>query len=81
MNGYVVVTQKDAQHVLWNFASGGYEPGSFTKGLMRALQSADPENRERVRLGFPSLVRAMEMAQHESDGIETLKAIANGVAK
>lgn len=35
--------------------------GSFVRALIRAIQVADPRNRERLRLAFPQVVAALEM--------------------
>jgi hypothetical protein len=75
------IDQATAQHVLWHFGSGGYEPGSFTKHLMLAITTADPANQTRLSLGFPGYVAAVQLAQNSETGIVTLTAIAKGTAR
>lgn len=66
------------RHVLWFFGDAiyGIEPGMFRQRLMLAVSGADQENREQLRKAFPELVGAMNLAQHQSEGIDQLRAIA-----
>lgn len=75
------IDQPTAQHVLWHFGHGGYEPGSFTKHLMLAITTADPGNQTRLSLGFPGYVAAMQLAQTSETGIATLQTIAKGTTR
>lgn len=63
----------DAERVLWVWSNEdlpkgdpreGTEPGSFYKGLILAAFRADPDNRGRLRLGFASLIAAVELTQY-----------------
>ncbi|GAA3510327.1 hypothetical protein GCM10022234_00730 [Aeromicrobium panaciterrae] len=64
----------DAERVLWVWSNEtlgahdptireGTEPGDFYKGLILAAFRADPNNRDRLRLGFASLIAAVEATQ------------------
>jgi hypothetical protein len=54
------VTTEIVHHVLWFYGEPeGWEPGSFTKNLMRAIGPADPYNTAKLRLVFPAYVAAM----------------------
>lgn len=72
-----VITPQLAQHVLWHFSQGGYEPGTFTSLLLQTIGHADTENRERLRVSFPNHVRAFEMGANETYGIDRLRKIAS----
>ena len=75
------IDTQTAQHVLWHFGQGGYEPGSFTKHLLLAIGTADPANQTRLSLGFPGYVAAMQLAQTSDTGIATLQTIAAGTPR
>ena len=47
-------------HVACFYGRGGYDAGSFVTSLLEAIEHADAENRERLRLVFPAYVAAME---------------------
>ena len=60
-------------HVLYFYdAPGGYEPGSFTQHLMIAYSQADPQNKAKLRLGFPEIAWAMDMVSQVPDGIKVI---------
>jgi hypothetical protein len=66
-----------AAHVLWSYdAMGGYEPGSFTRDLIKLIGRADPFNRAKLALGFAAYVAACEEIETPGGGVETLQAIA-----
>lgn len=44
--------------------------GSFVTGLFNLMGSADPQNFERLRVAFPSLVRIYELWRDEDETIE-----------
>lgn len=68
-----------AAQVLWWFDhSRGYRPGSFMENLIRAIASADPQNRARLALGFPEYVEAMNVAQNMPGGLDRLHDIVVG---
>lgn len=55
-----------ARHLLW--AEGypnGWEPGSFSKNLIRAFQTADQVNRARLWIAFPEYRTPMLILQNE----------------
>lgn len=52
---------------------GGWKPGGFTGLMLRAYQKADPGNKARIRLGFPDLADAMDLAMNDLSGIEQLQ--------
>jgi hypothetical protein len=63
-----------ARHVLWHYgADGGYQPGSFTQKLMAAIDAADVVHRARLRVVYPELVDAMNLAARHEDGIRRLQ--------
>lgn len=71
------ISKEVAANVLFYFSQGGYEAGSFQTKLMSAIAGADMTNRARLALGFPELVAAVTVAQHEPNGIARLQQIAN----
>lgn len=74
----VAVTPEDAQHVLWRYGHpAGRQPGSFTEHLIEAAAVADPENLERLRREFPSLVGAV-WATRVVGGVDFLAQVAEG---
>lgn len=71
------IQPEEARNVLHYFGHPqGWEAGSFTKKLLSAMANADMGNRHRLALGFPGLVGAMNLAQHELGGIDELLKIA-----
>lgn len=73
------ITPEEARNVLHYFGHPqGWEAGSFTKALLAAIAKADLGNRALVSLGFPGLVSAMNLAQHQTSGIDKLLKIAEG---
>lgn len=59
---------------------GGSE-GSFTGDLLRLVEGADPENRERLRTAFPVQVRAWELWQEsfEPTGVQIMSLLAKNL--
>lgn len=73
------ITADAAAHVLWHYRQdGGYEPGSFVRKLIEAITAADPINRQRLTLGFPAYVAAVQVAETNPAGFVALEAIAEG---
>lgn len=67
-----------AAHILnWFEPSEGRTPGSFTTNLLRAISSADLDNRARLALGFPRHVQMFMLAQETLDGLEYLRALCS----
>lgn len=59
-------------------ADGGYEPGGFTSTLLTAYSKADPQNRYRIRMGFPVHADMMDACMNTEHGIADLqKAVAS----
>ena len=54
-------------HVMYVVSGGekGYRPGSFYETLIEAMLRADRHNLERLRLGFPEYVEAVEAFRRE----------------
>jgi hypothetical protein len=74
-----VITPDAAAHVLWHYKSGGgYEPGSFVRKLIEAIAAADVVNRQRLALGFPAYVAAVNLADRSTNGLVALEAISEG---
>lgn len=70
MSALTAQEKKAARHLLYMYnLPGGYRPGSFTTHLIIALQSADPQNKERVLRAFPEYRTPLAMlntARHEA---------------
>lgn len=66
-----------AQHVLWYFGAGGYEPGSFIRTLIELIVKADPVNSQLLRSVYPDYVHAVHLGQSRG-GIGELNRIASG---
>jgi hypothetical protein len=61
-----MMNEQVARHCLWFFGySGGYEPGSFTHNLLRALSTADSGNFRRLAQAFPEYAAAWSMSPEE----------------
>jgi len=73
-----VISPEVANHVLWLFDRGGYEPGTFTQHLMRALCAADMANFHRLADAFPDYGAAITAMQYDPDGLAHLQRIAGG---
>lgn len=51
-----------ARHLLYHYGQpGGWEPGSFTKQLIRTLEHADHYNRNRLLGAFPEFKPAVQI--------------------
>ena len=71
------ISAETARHVLWHYgAEGGYQPGNFTQRLMQTVDAADVVHTARLRVMYPELVDAMNLAAHQEDGIAQLQAAA-----
>ena len=67
-----------AAHILnWFEPAEGMVPGSFTTNLLRAISSADLDNRARLALGFPRHVQMFILAQETVGGLDYLRALAS----
>lgn len=66
-----------AAHVLWSEDLGGYPAGSFTTRLLDAWRFADADNAARLAAGWPEYAAAYATLL-DSDGVEKLRAIAEG---
>lgn len=67
-------SEDDIRHVLWHFSfAGGYEPGAFTKNLMKAIAFGDAVNQGILGTVYPGLVTAMITAQRINGGVEALQ--------
>lgn len=71
------ITPEVANHVLFHYGHGGYQAGSFTEQIIKAIDMADPANRDKLALGFPGYVAAVVAIQYDPDGVARLTAIAN----
>lgn len=72
------ISAETANHVLFHYGRGGYQAGSFTEHLIKTIDMADPDNRDRIALGFPDYVAAVVAIQYDRDGIAHLQRIAAG---
>lgn len=61
-------------NVVYLFDGRGTPPGSFFRKLAHAVIGADPGNRNRLALGFPEWVRAVNIAQNVEGGLNMLMA-------
>lgn len=76
----VTITSTVANHVLWMFDRGGYQPGTFAQRLLNAFNIADDDNFARLGAGFPEYAAAVQLAQYGRDGIARLQQIAGSEA-
>jgi hypothetical protein len=72
------ITPQEAAHALWFVGGGGYEPGAFTQHIQHAYSSADPSNKARLLLAFPSIAMAMHIALEMDGGVAKLQLRAEG---
>ena len=72
-----LITQEDANHVLYEFGEGGYSAGNFTTKLLDAALVADQDNLRKLSQGFPGLIAAVELVKFYGGGTELVKAIAD----
>lgn len=70
----VTETQKEVAGWVLHYygVPGYYPPGGFTALILQAYQKADPGNKWRLRLGFPEIAEAMDLVDHDEDGINKL---------
>lgn len=67
-----------ANHVLFHFGQGGYQPGSFTTHLLCAFAASDEENFFRLAAAYPEYGAAVAAIQYDPDGVQQLQQIAAG---
>lgn len=72
------ITPDIAGQVLWHYTGRGRVPGSFAQALLVAIIAADPQNRARLKLGFPGYVAAVQLVLREPNGMDELHRIAAG---
>lgn len=66
-----------ANQVLHHFDhTAGYPGGSFREHLIEAAISADLDNLELLRLGFPAVVGSVYLAKFTPGGLDVLREIA-----
>lgn len=69
-----------AHHTFWFFRGTvdgvGYPPGSFRRSLMDTIAAGDPDDRDRLALGFREYVIAYEVGARYGDGLAFLREIA-----
>lgn len=80
MSSIPTITPETANHVLFHFGRGGYQPGSFTTHLLSAFATADEVNFHRLADAFPEYGAAVAAIQYDPQGVTTLQAIASGKA-
>lgn len=73
----IMPTPAEANHVLYVSGNGGYPPGGFVTKLLEAALYADQGNLTRLGLGFPGLIRAVQMYKFEIGGLQKLRRIAS----
>lgn len=55
-----------ARNLLYHYGQpGGWEPGSFTTALIRAMEAADSHNLDRLCQAFPEFTKAVVILQNE----------------
>jgi hypothetical protein len=62
-------------HVLDHLGEGGYPGAPFYQDLLRAIASADKDNRDAVSLGHPELVGLYRAATEITGGVARLLAV------
>jgi hypothetical protein len=67
-----------AAHVLWTERKGGWPPSTFPTKLLDTWTSADTENADRLAAAFPEYAAAIALVRSGQQGIEQLRAIADG---
>ncbi|MFJ4682003.1 hypothetical protein [Streptomyces sp. NPDC088789] len=72
------ITPDAAAHVLFQERLGGWPPSTFPTKLLNAWTSADTANADRLALAFPEYAAALDLLRSGPDGIEQLRAIADG---
>lgn len=73
-----VISSETAAHVLFQERLGGWPPSTFAAKLLDAWTSADTANAERLAVAFPEYAAAIALLKSGPDGIEQLRAIADG---
>lgn len=75
------IPAETAAHVLFHYGRpGGYQAGSFTEQLIKSIDMADEDNRDKLALGFPAYVAAVVAIQYDPNGVAALQQIASGEA-
>lgn len=64
-----------AQWVLFYFTGEGYEAGSFTMPLIKALASADPTNWAKVYREYPEIAACVRLYRSVEGGLEYLRRL------
>ncbi|MGW7597297.1 hypothetical protein [Streptomyces antimycoticus] len=74
------IPAETANHVLWHFGHGGYQAGTFTQHLIRALATADMANKAKLANAYPDYAAAVIAMEYDPDGVANLQRIARGEA-
>lgn len=74
----VTIPADIAAHVLFQERLGGWPPSTFPSKLLDAWTSADTDNADRLAAAFPEYAAAIALMRSGAQGIEQLKAIADG---
>lgn len=72
------IPAETANHVLWHFGHGGYQPGTFTEKLLAALCAADMDNKAKLADAYPDYAAAVIAIEYDPDGVTNLQRIARG---
>ncbi|GAA2803515.1 hypothetical protein [Streptomyces showdoensis] len=68
-----------AAHVLFHYGrDGGYQAGSFTEQIIKAIDMADPGNRFKLTNSYPDYVAAVVAIKYDPAGVTRLQQIAAG---
>lgn len=70
------ITPETANHVLWHFGRGGYQPGSFTQKLLELIAAADLDNKAKLAQIFPEYVHCVLAMEYDPNGVTQLQAAA-----
>lgn len=74
----VTIPMETAAHVLFAERLGGWPPSTFATKLLDTWTSADTDNADRLAVAFPEYAAAIALVKSGQQGIEQLRAIADG---
>lgn len=89
VNEILGISSELAHEVLWHYGCHGrvaddyygIQPGGFKRRLFSTISAADENNRRKLAFVYPAEVAACELIERHSEGVDTLRKLAQGMKR